>query len=196
MNVFKSISTEFDSKRVRQFERRSRLPLRRDCLWQILSGGVRVVTYVEDGTYVTLGLWGAGDVVSPVLSKADPYQIECLTPVEAILLPLNQCDRINEALIVQFQELQQFIEILHSRPVDISLLKLLNWLAQKFGRQVEGGQAIDLRLTHQEIAEILGITRVTVSRLLKELEEQGAIARHPRQFIVVCDRDPFWYYEI
>jgi CRP-like cAMP-binding protein len=73
---------------------------------------------------------------------------------------------------------------------------LLGWLAKKFGRQVEGGQAIDLRLTHQEIAEILGITRVTVTRLLKEFEDQGAIARLPRQYIVLHDRDPFWYYQI
>jgi hypothetical protein len=63
-------------------------------------------------------------------------------------------------------------------------------------REVEKGHLIDLRLTHQEIAEILGITRVTVTRLLREFEQQGAIARLPHKFIVLRDRDPFWYYEI
>lgn len=196
MDVSKPVSTELISRRWLQFERRSRLPLRWDYLWQIESGGVRTLTCLEDGTLVTLGLWGTGDVVSPVLSKADPFQIECLTSVEATLLSLDQYHQVNEALIRQIQELQEFIEILHCRPVEVSLLRLLSWLAKKFGRDVEKGQLIELRLTHQEMAEILGITRVTVTRLLNEFEQQGAIERLPRQFIVLHDRNPFWYYEI
>lgn len=196
INLSRTASTQFVERRSLYFDRRSRLPYRRDSLWQIKSGGVRAFTCLEDGNYVTLGLWGVGDIVSPALSKSETYQIECLTAVEASLLPLNQHQQINEALISQFQQLQEFIEILHCRPVDFALWRLLSWLAKKFGHQVEGGIAIDLRLTHQEIAEILGITRVTVTRLLKELQEQGAIARLPHKSLVVCDCDPFWYYQI
>jgi CRP-like cAMP-binding protein len=88
------------------------------------------------------------------------------------------------------------VGILHCRSLDVALLKLLNWLAKKFGRQVEQGQLINLRLTHQEIAEILGTTRVTITRLLNEFEQRGAIKRLPRQFIVLQEQQPFWYYEI
>jgi CRP-like cAMP-binding protein len=73
---------------------------------------------------------------------------------------------------------------------------LLSWLAKKFGQEVAQGQLIDLRLTHQEIAEIMGTTRVTVTRLLKELETQGIIQRLPRKFIVLHEKQPFWHYEI
>jgi CRP-like cAMP-binding protein len=196
MTLSRSASTESIERKVRHFERRARIPLKRDYFWQIESGAVRTLTCLENGSYVTLGLWGATDILSPLLSKADPYQIECLTPVEATLLPLDRYEYINKALIRQFQQLQAFIEILHSRPVEFSLLRLLNWLAKKFGREVEKGHLIDLRLTHQEIAEILGITRVTVTRLLRDFEQQGAISRLPHKFIVLRDRDPFWYYEI
>jgi len=58
------------------FARRSLLPLRHDSLWKIETGVVRTLTLLEDGTSVTLGLWGPNDVVGKVLSKADPYQIE------------------------------------------------------------------------------------------------------------------------
>lgn len=34
---------------------------------------------------------------------------------------------------------------------------------------------IGLRLTHQEIAEVLGTTRVTVTRLLNQFEKKGII---------------------
>jgi CRP-like cAMP-binding protein len=88
------------------------------------------------------------------------------------------------------------LEILHCRAVDASLLRLLSWLAKKFGHQVEKGQLIDLRLTHQEIAETIGTTRVTVTRLLNEFEKQGIIERLPRKSIVLQDKQPFWHYEI
>lgn len=179
-----------------KFARRSLLPLGQDYLWRIETGVVRTLTWLADGTNVTLGLWGSGDVVSRALSKAEPYQIECLTPVEATLLPLDRWNSVNEALIHHIQQFQEFLEILHCRSVEASLLRLLIWLAKKFGHQVEQGQLIELRLTHQEIAETIGTTRVTVTRLLNDFEKQGLIERLPHKFIVLHEQQPFWHYEI
>jgi CRP-like cAMP-binding protein len=67
---------------------------------------------------------------------------------------------------------------------------------KKFGREIEQGQLIDLRLTHQEIAEIIGATRVTVTRLLNEFEKRGIIQRLPQHFILLHEQQPFWHYEI
>lgn len=182
----------------KKFARRTLLPHGRDYFWKIESGVVRTLTWLEDGTTVTLGLWGVGDIVSPMLSKTDPYHMECLTPVQATILPLDRCQQITEGLILHSQQLHEFLEILHCRAVDTSLLRLLNWLAKKFGHQVKQGQGqlIDLRLTHQEIAEAIGTTRVTVTRLLNEFEKQGIIERLPRKFIVLNEKQPFWHYEI
>ncbi|HEY9903964.1 MAG TPA: Crp/Fnr family transcriptional regulator [Candidatus Sericytochromatia bacterium] len=190
------LSVEPSSFKRSKFARRSLLPLGRDYLWQIETGVVRTLTWLEDGTTLTLGLWGPGDIVSRVLSKAEPYQIECLTPVEATVLPLDRWHLVNEALILHIQQFQDFLEILHCRSVDASLLRLLSWMANKFGHTVERGQLIDLHLTHQEISEIIGTTRVTVTRLLNTFEKQGIIERLPRKFIVLHEQQPFWHYEI
>lgn len=88
------------------------------------------------------------------------------------------------------------MEILHRRQAETALLHLLAWLAKRFGQEVEQGQLIDLRLTHQDIAELIGLTRVTVTRLLSNFERQGIIQRQGRQFIVMQDQLPFWHYEI
>ena len=191
-----SLSTRSVNSKRSKFARRTLLPLAHDYLWQIDSGVVRTLTWLEDGTNVTLGLWGAGDVVSRALSRAEPYQIECLTPVEATVLPLDKWHQVNEVLIDHIQQFQEFMEILHCRSVDVALLRLLTWLAKKFGYAVEQGQQIDLRLTHQEISEILGTTRVTVTRLLNEFEKQGIIQRLPRKFIVLPEKLPLWHYDI
>jgi CRP-like cAMP-binding protein len=58
-------------------------------------------------------------------------------------------------------------------------------LAKKFGREVAQGILIDLRLTHQEISEAMGITRITVTRLMCRLEEEGIIDRTHPQYIVL-----------
>lgn len=180
----------------RTFARRALLPLGRDYLWQISTGVVRTLTVSEDGTPITLGVWGPGDIVGRVLSKADPYQIECLTPVETIILPAEYWPQATEAMILHIQQFQEFLEILHCRSVDVSLLKLLSWLAKRFGREIEQGKLIDLRLTHQEIAEIIGATRVTVTRLLNDFEKRGIIQRLSHRFILTHDQQPFWHYEI
>lgn len=178
------------------FARRSFLPLRHNILWLLETGVVRTLTVLEDGTSVTLGLWGQGDVVGRVLSKADPFQIECLTSVEANLLPDYSWHRATEAMILHIQRSGELIEIMHCRQAESSLLRLFAWLAKRFGQEVEQGQLIDLRLTHQDIADLIGLTRVTVTRLINDFEKQGIIQRKQRQFIVLHDQSPFWHYEI
>lgn len=178
------------------FARCSLLPLRYDSLWKIDTGVVRTLTLLKDGTSVTLGLWGPGDVVGRVLSKADPYQIECLTPVKVTLLPSSSWHKATEEMILHIQRSGELVEILHCRQTEIALLQILSWLAKRFGQEVEQGQMIDLRLTHEDIATIIGSTRVTVTRLLNVFEKQGIIQRMQRRFIVLHDHPLFWHYEI
>ena len=153
------------------------------------------MSWLEDGTVVTLGLWGAGELVGKALSQLDPYQLECLTKVEATRLAIEDGQQIQTALLAHLQQAGELTLIRSYRRVDIMLLKLLNWLGKKFGRQVEQGQLIDLRLTHQDLAEILGSTRVTITRTLNQLEQQGLIRRLSLQRIVLQEEE-VWHYEI
>ncbi|MBV9389840.1 MAG: Crp/Fnr family transcriptional regulator [Chroococcidiopsidaceae cyanobacterium CP_BM_ER_R8_30] len=187
----------WSSNHIRQtFARRSLLPLKQDCLWQITTGVVRTLTWLENGNFVNLGLWGPGDIVGRALSNADPLQIECLTPVEVTLLPARDWHQATEAMILHIQRSGELIEILHCRQAEVSLLQLLAWLAKRFGQEVEQGKLINLGLTHQDLAEMIGLTRVTVTRLLNAFEKQGIIQRKERQSIILHEQSPFWHYEI
>ncbi len=179
----------------RQFNSRSLLPLSPISLWRIEAGVVRTMTWLEDGTAITLGLWGPGDVVGKPLSKVDPYQIECLTKVEAINFPMKDWPQREETLLACSQQLEELLVIRSYKRTDEMLLKLLSWLAKRFGRNAAQGQLIDLRLTHQDLSELLGSTRVTVTRLLSQFEQQGLIQRLPLHRIVLKEEE-FWHYEI
>ncbi|MBD2179724.1 Crp/Fnr family transcriptional regulator [Aerosakkonema funiforme] len=160
------------------------LPLHSDNLWKIERGIVRTLTWSEDGRPITLGFWGAGDVVGKPLSGLEPYQIECLTSVEVCLVPSHLWYQIMDACILHIQQNEEILCIIHNRPIQVRLLQLLNWLACKFGREVEAGKLIELPLTHQALSEVICTTRVTVTRLLNQFEQEGILSRRGRFLIL------------
>ncbi len=174
----------------RTFSRRDLIPLEPDALWKITWGAVRTLTWNEEGSPTTLGYWGPGDVVGQPLSRIQPYQIECLSSVEVSYIPVHQYYQALDAIFVHIQQVEELLSIVRNERIHSRLQQLLAWLAQKFGRQVNSGQLIDLQLTHQAIAEAVGTTRVTVTRLLNQFEREGVISRPKRHFIVL--RDDRW----
>jgi CRP-like cAMP-binding protein len=168
----------------RIFTRREIIPDRNDVLWKIERGAVRTLTWSEDGVFITLGYWGAGDLIGYPLSNVKPYQIECLTSVEATILPPHLWHQDVHALVGHIQQAEELLSIVHRKPIYLRLWQFLVWLSDKFGRDVEQGKLIDLNITHQEMSEVLNTTRVTVTRLLQQFEEEKKLIRHKRRIIL------------
>ncbi|MEJ6481528.1 Crp/Fnr family transcriptional regulator [Nostoc punctiforme UO1] len=166
------------------FTRREVIPLQNDVLWRIEYGAVRTLTWGEDGTFITLGYWGLGDLIGYPLSRVKPYQIECLTGVEVSIVPPHLWHQDMNALLSHIQQAEDLLSIVHRKPISLRLWQFLVWLSEKFGRDVDKGKLIDLNVTHQDIAEVLNTTRVTVTRLLQQLEEEGTVLRHKRRIIL------------
>ncbi|MEH2160533.1 MAG: Crp/Fnr family transcriptional regulator [Nostoc sp.] len=180
-----SNNSAFDGQLPQQiFSRREVIPHQNDVLWRIEQGAVRTLTWGEDGTFITLGYWGLGDLIGYPLSKVKPYQIECLTGVEVSIVPPHLWHQDTNALLSHIQQAEDLLSIVHRKPTSLRLWQFLVWLSEKFGRDVEKGKLIDLNVTHQDIAEVLNTTRVTVTRLLHQLEEEGTVLRHKRRIIL------------
>lgn len=178
-----SISTVSLTERL--FNRRDQIPSRADVLWRLKRGVVRTQTWSEEGSLISLGYWGPGDVVGGALSRLLPYKIECLTTVEMIILPSGLWSEALDAVVSHIQQTEQLLGIVHRNPIQQRLWYFLVWLGEKFGRDLEQGRLIDLQLTHQEIAETINTTRVTVLRFLQQFESEGRLRRHKRQ-LVLC----------
>lgn len=166
------------------FARKETIPLRNEVLWRIERGAVRTLTWAEDGTFITLGYWGPGDLIGYPLSKVQPYQIECLTSVEVRIIPAYVWHQNIDALFAHIQYTEELLSIVHLKPISLRLWKFLVWLSDKFGRNLDQDKVIDLNITHQEIAEVLNTTRVTITRLLQQFEEEGVLLRYKRQIIL------------
>ncbi|MBK1986299.1 Crp/Fnr family transcriptional regulator [Sphaerospermopsis aphanizomenoides BCCUSP55] len=195
MSLYTGLTQSSTSSNRQNFTRRSLMPSKKNTLWQIQSGFVLTYTYLEDGTTVALGLWGPGDVVGEFLSKMKPYQMECLTTVEATILPVDDWHQPIETLLHHIKQAEELMLIRSHKKVETMLIQLLAWLSKKFGSQVEQGRLIDMRLTHEDLATLISSTRVTITRLLGQLEQEGLIDRLSLNRIVVRQED-VWYYEI
>lgn len=168
----------------RSFSRRNIIRLQPKQLWRIEGGVVRTGRWSEEGTFTSLGYWGVGDVVGQPLSRLEAYQIECLTDVEVRLLPQMLWQEAVEAIILHVQQLEELLSIVHLNPIPLRLWKFLVFLGQKFGRDLDNGRLIDLLLTHQQIAEAINTTRVNVTRILQQFEQEGMLLRHSKRLIL------------
>src|SRR5918998_5351018 len=77
-----------------------------------------------------------------------------------------------ELRLVQYEEL---VQCLLPRETEVRLANLLPLLAQKFGESKEGFVAINLRLTHQDLAAMVASTRESVTKVLNEMRARGII---------------------
>jgi CRP-like cAMP-binding protein len=171
------------------FNCREQLPSIEDSLWLITSGVVKSYTIEDYNVITTLGFWGIQDVVGQCLSNIEPYILECLSDVEAIAIPQQQWSEVFSAIIHHGQQTEQFIYMMRASRVHKRLWLLLQWLGNKFGKRSETGRLIDFRLTHQELANTLGTTRITVTKILSRFEQEGLIFRPNKKSIVVNDLD-------
>ncbi len=127
----------------RLFTRREVIPPRNDVLWRIERGAVRTLTWSEDGTFITLGYWGPGDIIGYPLSRVKPYQIECLTSVEVSIMPPHLWHQDINGLLSHIQQAEELLSIVHRKPISLRLWQFLVWLSEKFGRDVEQGKLIE-----------------------------------------------------
>lgn len=166
------------------FPDRSLLPSDPQHLWRVESGLLRTYTWNMQGDITTLGIWGAGDIVGQSLSNLTPYSIQCLGSANVQGISPNYW-LTPEAILSHAQQLTFLLRIISIKRADDRLLSLLQWLAQRFGYVTPAGTCTTLPITHQELAETANITRVTATRLIGEMEQQGILQwSRRRQFIL------------
>lgn len=166
----------------------------------LLKGAVRLSRVYEAGEEITVALLRENSVFG-VLSlltgqKSDRfYHAVAFTPVELLSAPIEQVQKaLNEhpelsmlmlkGLSSRILQTEMMIETLAHRDMGSRLVSFLLILCRDFGVPTEEGIRVDLKLSHQAIAEAIGSTRVTVTRLLGELREQGMISIYKKKITV------------
>ncbi|QDZ40180.1 Crp/Fnr family transcriptional regulator [Euhalothece natronophila Z-M001] len=175
---------------VHTFSRRDKIPCNPNILWKIEEGAVRSFALSENRSIIPLGFWGKRDVIGQPLTYVQPCYLECLTETKVMSIESNQYWEIEPIMLAHIQQMQELLRIRHGQ-IRRRLECFLNWLGYKFGCLYDQKVIIELRLTHREIAEAIGTTRVTATRVLQELEEESLISYSPHNYLVLHRFSPF-----
>ncbi|MEM9909123.1 MAG: Crp/Fnr family transcriptional regulator [Cyanobacteria bacterium P01_D01_bin.44] len=133
---------------------------------------MRIITWDEEGYVIPVSFWGPGSLVGTELILMHPYEIQCITSVSAEQMSsLSQLPA--NVMVEQTHQALALLRILHCRHIDCRLLQFIGWLANRFGHPVPEGRLIPMKITHQELADAIGTTRVTITRFLKQFEIDG-----------------------
>ena len=81
-----------------------------------------------------------------------------------------------QVLSSRLRGLSDVLVNLVSDDVDIRIAKLILRLGARYGRRQRGVIHLDIPLTHQEIADMVGTTRQTVTSVLSQLKRQGVLS--------------------
>ena len=172
------------------------IALNQQNLWLVHEGLVKLHTLTEDNEEVLLGVIGPGMPFGCGSSFLPVYQATALTDVQ--LLQFSQGEvkaspQLAQLLLPKFDErLQQqesLLSISGQRRVRQRLLLLLRLLKQIVGEPFAGGVRLRLRLTHEEIASACCTSRVTITRLLGELQRQQKVAIDSRFHLIILDTE-------
>jgi CRP/FNR family cyclic AMP-dependent transcriptional regulator len=169
---------------------------RGDSLFLVASGQVKVVLIGEDGREVILSVLGAGSFFGEMaLIDDSPRSAHVIAMEDATLLVLRREDfqaRLRsspEVAIGLLRELSRRLRRADEKIGSLVLLDVNGRVADLLLRAAleEGGDMIRRKLTHHTIAQMIGSSRETVSRTMRDFVERGLI-QVTRKDITITDR--------
>ncbi|MBE9224796.1 PAS domain S-box protein [Phormidium sp. LEGE 05292] len=169
------------------------IPLSKDIIWLVSEGLVKLTTITENGEEVLIGFAGKEMVFGSTLTSLQTYQATALSSrVELVSICLSDITiypNLSQSLFPKIsQRLKQteaMLAISGQKLVKDRLRNLLRLLQQEFGEPVAEGTRLSVRLIHEDLASACCTTRVTVTRLLSMLQQQGEITFDSKSHIII-----------
>ena len=96
--------------------------------------------------------------------------------------------RLVKVVAQRRREVENKIEQLIFKDVNSKLAELLLRLGEEYGIEDSRGTLVSLKITHQEMANLIGSTRETVSLTLSQFKRRGFIHTDGRK-VILADRD-------
>ena len=168
------------------------VPLLKNSLWVVTKGMVKLGAVTEQGDELLLGLVGPQEPFGEPLSMVEAYEAVTLTDCDLTCLTLEEVAHSPElsmamvkAVSARLRQADYMLALLGLRRVEDRVRGFLELMAQEYGEPCDQGLRVGLRLTHQDIASALSTTRVTVTRVIGQLKDQGWLKIDAHRHLVV-----------
>nr|WP_047169263.1 Crp/Fnr family transcriptional regulator [Sphingomonas sp. Y57] len=175
-----------------RFGRRISLAAGQTLLWEgeeavavgnLLSGMLKLSALTGDGREQIVGIVHPSDFIGRPFGKESPYSVTALTDATLCVFGRTAFDAfarehaaIGQALLertlTELDRARHWMLLLSRKSACERVASLIVEIADR----ADGGSAIDLPLTRQQMGDILGLTIETVSRSLTRLKRAGIIS--------------------
>ncbi len=168
-----------------------------DALYVVVTGQVKVVLVGEDGREVILAVLGEGDFFGEMaLIDDEPRSAHVIAMEDARLLVLRRedfhaaLDKHPRIALGLLRALSRRLRRADDKIGSLVLLDVLGRVARlvlEFADETDG-TIITRKVTHHTIAQMIGSSRETVSRTMRELADRGLIEVQ-RKAIIIKNRN-------
>lgn len=158
-------------------------------MYLILSGKVKVVRTTEDGKEIILAMHQSGNFfgeMSLIDGKTSPASVMATT--DSLIAIISQSDfyailfsqnnvveNLLKILCTRLRQAWDTIQLLNFNNASHRTKMLLLMLCDEYGKKTTEGIVLNIKLTHQDISDMTGLTRETVTRVLDKLQKSKEI---------------------
>lgn len=173
-----------------------------DSLYYIHSGKVKLAYLDESGRKLTLTILGEGeifgemvligrkerDLLAQVLQDAVIYEIERSRFLELLREKPELTLEVMELFGRRTQEIERKLEDLVFKDIPTRLSRQILKLIEEHGVETHEGVQIDFKITHKELADLIGSARENTTSALNRLAREGILDKK-RYRIIVKDEE-------
>jgi CRP/FNR family cyclic AMP-dependent transcriptional regulator len=176
----------------------------------VKSGKVKIVKMAQDGREHIINILGPGEVFAEVLLfNRGPYPATSVALEDSVIGIIKNVELENvvvdnprialhiiRVMNKKLLHAQMKIKTLALSDTFARTAQILGRLAQQYGREVTGGIRIDIDMTRQDLANLVGTTRETVSRVLSSMKKDKVIDLAEQQIIILDEQRLSRYQEM
>jgi CRP/FNR family transcriptional regulator len=168
-----------------------------NALFIVKTGKVRILFVSEKGTETIVHILKEGAIFGELLLSEEQRAFTAVAGTDALVTVLSKGSLV-ELLTAIPTVSRNFIRLLSKRLAKVEmdfgdfghtwsynrLKKVLLQLCEEHGKETPKGTVIPLRLTHEDLANLIGTTRETVTTQMIRFRRMGLVKRQDR-FLVV-----------
>jgi len=189
----KFLETSFARKNIVHISKGNYIPWLKGKIWIVVKGLIKLRAPRIDGNEFILGFVGQNQVLGEPFSFIDHCSPFTLVDCELLHLPVEEVYNspplalaILESLSLRHRSTELNLTVLLEKTAEERVKAFLELIATDFGKPVEEGLMIDFLITHQDIANAVGLTRVTITRILSQLKKTGWLRKLDGGFLVIA----------
>ncbi len=189
----KLLETSFARKNIVHVSQGNYIPWLKGRIWIVVKGLIKIRAPRSDGDELILCFLGRNQAFGEPFSLIDDCSPLALVDCELLHLPIEEVYNspplalaILESLSLHHRSTELNLAVVLAKTAEERVKAFLELMATDFGKPVEDGLMIDVSITHQDIANAVGVTRVTVTRILSQLKKVGWLRKSDGGFLVIA----------